>query len=375
MKKYKLLFVIFLIVLVSVFSPLCIYLTVTLGVLSLFTTVFNQHLNKEGIFILLFSISYALMIILKGEVGSVAITASYIICPLAFYSLGQTLTTRIGSQKQFLTMWSLIIICYILPLAIKTINSISAFGIVNVFRTMGSEGEGTLSATLFGLHSSIGIAAISILFCTIKEIKWQKIALNICFLLSLLTIIHLINRTGLIVLACVVIVCIIYKVRNNPKKIIMFSLLLGVIFFAVEHLGLISKDIVKAYEAREEFSSYNANSIGGRTELWGNALKLIFTDPLGFTNERYAHNLWLDIARISGIIPLIFFLIASFKNYLGVYRYMIRGDSLVPFMLGLNVATFLSAFVEPVIEGSFLYFYILMFLWGCNRRLLYKQFR
>lgn len=373
--KNKFLFVLLILVLITALLPVNIYVTVIFSVLVLLLGFSSRYIDGTFAFLMLFSVFYSLIIFLNGEVVSVANTISYVISPVAFYTLGKLFTDKVDSKQKYIAMWTIIIACYIFPLGYKTLYSISEFGVVNIYRMLGGEGDEALAATLYGLHASVGLSAISILFCKIKGIGWQKFILLICTSLSLLCVVHLVNRAGLVVLACTIFVCVLYNIKIKPYNILIFCFLFGFLFFVVDKVGLIGEDVLSAYQSRELAAGADASSMGGRVDLWFNALKHLFTDPMGFKSiSHFAHNLWLDIARVSGIIPFIFFLFATINNYSGLYRYIKRGDTIVPFILGLNVALFLSSFVEPVIEGSFLYFYILLFLWGCNRRLLYKQF-
>jgi hypothetical protein len=48
---------------------------------------------------------------------------------------------------------------------------------------------------------------------------------------------------------------------------------------------------------------------------------------------------------------------------------------ITPLLLGLNVVMFLTACVEPMIGGSALYFYLFMFLWGCNNEICREKIK
>ena len=102
---------------------------------------------------------------------------------------------------------------------------------------------------------------------------------------------------------------------------------------------------------------------------WGVGLQNIFRFPFGWDVEEpqygYAHNLWIDIARVSGIIPFVFFLIVTFMSYYKLLKMLMLKDmAITPLILGLHICFFLSLFVEPVIEALPLYFYLYLMLWG-----------
>lgn len=81
--------------------------------------------------------------------------------------------------------------------------------------------------------------------------------------------------------------------------------------------------------------------------------------------------MWLDIARVAGLLAFIPFLIATIlhgKNLLKLFRnrYITNFTAII---ISINVAMLLSSFVEPVIEGSLLLFCILMMIWGITKSL------
>lgn len=58
----------------------------------------------------------------------------------------------------------------------------------------------------------------------------------------------------------------------------------------------------------------------------------------------------------------------SVRNYQFTYRlFKMEGNPLVGFIVGLNVCMFLSAFMEPVLEGVSTYFYLMCMMWGIQR--------
>ncbi len=374
--KRKILFFFLIVILLLSFGRINIYLVILLGVGTYIMLPIRKYWDNIAILLLVFSLFYSVTLVLDDRVDSWANVISYLLCPIAFYRLGQYFTQCTRTKERFLSLWVILIFCYTLPLAFQTLNSISEVGLVNLYRTMGSEGEdNALNATLYGLHASIGLAGISVLFCKRSNIRWQKIILSICTVLSLLTVIHLVNRTGLVVLIACLCVCIFYSKRNKPKFLLGYIAIIAIFVIVAIASGVINEDIVEAYMYREERSEETETTdAGGRVPLWTNALEHLFTHPLGFPKERFAHNLWLDVARVSGLLPFFMFMIASIKNYIYLYRIYRRDEyEITPFVLGLNVVMFLSSFVEPVIEGSALYFYLFMFLWGCNKVICYRK--
>jgi hypothetical protein len=135
----------------------------------------------------------------------------------------------------------------------------------------------------------------------------------------------------------------------------------------------VDQSVLDAYAQREENSAYDASSMGGRSDMWLSAIGSLFTSPFGWEPVGYtfAHNMWLDIARMAGLLAFIPFLIATIlhgKNLLKLFhnRYITNFTAII---ISINVAMLFSSFTEPVIEGSLLFFCILMMIWGITKSL------
>lgn len=375
--KDKVLLFLLLTILIFSLNPNVVYLIALFGFLTYLFLPSQKYWDKTSLWLMLFSVFYCLIIYLNDNIGSVFEFFTYIICPIGFYRTGQYFTEKVNSPKMFLMIWSIIIFCYSIPLSFDTFDSINRIGIVNPFRTMGSEGNSyKLSATLYGLHASLGLSAVSIFFSTLNDTKYFKVLYIFAGIVSLLTVIHLVNRTGLVVVTICLIGCMLYIGVMNKKHLIFSIVSVCILYYILIYGDFIDSTILDAYLDREENAIGSSTlEVGGRSSLWLNAIENIISNPFGFHKEKYSHNLWLDIARVAGILPFICFLLASLLNYKSLYK-IIKGQesAITPILLSINIAMFLSSFVEPVIEGSSLYFYLLMFLWGCNERIMYTNY-
>ena len=137
-------------------------------------------------------------------------------------------------------------------------------------------------------------------------------------------------------------------------------------------LQLISPEVFDAYSYRNEESGD-----GGRRDKWLLGLQYVIKYPLGWitegTQSGYVHNLWLDIARVSGIFPFILFLMATWLSYCKFFKlWRLNNMTIFPLLLGMNICFLLSSMVEPVIEAVPLYFYLYIMMWGIQNRILYS---
>jgi len=235
------------------------------------------------------------------------------------------------------------------------------------------------NATLYGLMASAGIGLIGTVFIK-QQNKWVKMGLILVAALSLLSVIHLVNRTGLVICAACLFVGFALSTRMNVSKMLLILLAFIVVGVFLTESGILGGDVSEAYTDREGDVDSDSTSAGGRTKLWLDAIGNLFVSPLGWKLERYAHNLWLDIARVGGWLAFFPFVKATVSYMMKVKTILRNGgeNGTLMLLLSVNVAMLLNAAVEPVIDGSFSFFSLLMLIWGMtvelNNRLEFKRF-
>ena len=121
-------------------------------------------------------------------------------------------------------------------------------------------------------------------------------------------------------------------------------------------------EIINLYQDRIGDSEQGENTVGGRSQKWELAVKSIVTDPWGWDLSRfgYAHNLWLDVARVSGIfalIPLVLFSVSSIKLFLMSFKRLKQESFLRIFTFVFFIGIGLVFFVEPIMDGMYLLFF------------------
>lgn len=343
-----------------------IYILDLFAISTFFMLPFNKWWNRGTIALLLFSVFYAIMIILGGHMNSVFMTISYLIAPVAFYRFGHFVLSVVhGDEKRFKFL-SYVVLAYLIHLFILNFVDISIVGIVNEDRILlgMSQEEEAMSATLYGLMASVGIGCIATLFATDSKLL-TKIIFLILVVSSMLVVVHLVNRGGLVVFAITLLLSIfIYHWRNKIKlvKTILFILVLA---FSLFYFDVISNDVLMAYNQRHDIQGYETMTAGGRTELWELSIRNMLSHPLGWEQKSYAHNLWLDLARLGGWISLLPFLVASLITFKRIsYTLRFRPSSFAKTLVVLNIALLMASSIEPIIEGSMLFFSLMMMFWG-----------
>lgn len=375
LKKNSFTFILyFLVLFFSLWANYSIYITVLFGFYVIFKVNILKYQDVTSLCLLFFSLIYCSLYIYN--VVSWTIFISYLLCPTMFYLFGKYIIDKLCNIDNIIIFWCFSILAFSAILYLSALIDINQIGFINVtrhFDIYGAENNTSLSATLYGMIASLGLMGLPYFFVKQNSniIKYTYLSLS---LLSLITVIHLVNRTGLVVFVGCFVAMSCYIFRKKIPTLIFTYVIIAIIIVLLIHTGIIDQSIVEAYQNRD-VDNGSVNSAGGRTDLWSLALNNLFKYPFGWldTGGAYSHNLWLDIARVSGIIPFTIFLVVSISIYRKLFKLlMVKEEDIVSLFIGLHICFFLTSFVEPVIEAIPLYFYLYMMLWGMQNRLLIR---
>lgn len=357
-----------------------IYLILIFCLVASIYVPFTKIKDGINIWIILFSIIYALVVHLVISVESYALLISYIISPIIFYLCGRYFVTCYNSASQIITFLVISIALLCSMTYYFTVVDIQDVGIVNITRVFEDD-KNALAATLYGLAVSLGFAGVTVFFLN-KEIgKLNSILLLSCLLLSVLAVVHLVNRTGLAVLLGCFAVCILYSLKGQKGKAFAGIIVVVAIVLYLFINGFIDEKVIDAYISRDSGGGAISGA-GGRSFRWLDAIQKLWIYPTGwyndvFTYRAYVHNLWLDIARVSGVFAFLCFMIVTIRALINLLDLMrnTKSNALVLLIVTLNASFFLSSFVEPVIEGFPLYFYMYLLLWGIQKQVYVDRLR
>ena len=332
------------------------------------TLCFVPHikvLNNSSLYAFLFGMSYSIFACLNDEISDFSSFLLFLIPPFFFFVYGKSISNDLLKKNHLLDFY--IITSLLFGIAVYSGVLLNIFGsgqIVNFRRELlvgNNENVDVTSATLIGLNVSLGFAALPIAcFCKINIIR--RLFCVFLFLLSFMTTIHLINRTGLIVIFVTFLVVYFYKNRGNYLKFTFFIVLAILILVLSSKCGFIDADIIDAYNQRSD----DLSSGGGRFYQWLDGAFKLFTDPLGYKLKNssqslaYVHNLWLDVARTSGIVPFFFLsliTIRMIKQIIVVAREMNNNSCI---LIAIFSAVILSVAVEPVMDGFPIFLYVFL---------------
>lgn len=365
--KHYMLLVLFFTTLITSMWGNNIYILFSVAVASILFTPSRKGWDATAVLLLSFSILYNLISYTNGRgFGSGFLFLTLLIAPLGMYKFGQWVLLWLKDEKKRITFLYFTVLLYLLPLFSATAQDIAIVGFVNPARVffldmLNDEG---LAATLYGLMSSVGIGFIALLF--VRSITLKKRLIYILLsILSMIVVIHLVNRTGLVIFGVCTVFAAAYYTGMKMSKIlpvIFLVLLLGVIIF---YSGIINDDVIGAYSYRTDNETYGTNDLGGRTERWTLAIEDMMENPFGWNSTYHAHNLWLDIAKFGGWPTFIVFVIATI-TFLRRAIYLVRRKATTFSLLALTMllSMTMNAAVEPVIEGSMLFFSLYIMMWG-----------
>lgn len=247
---------------------------------------------------------------------------------------------------------------------------------MNYFANVGTTNRGLLidfwsgsywSATGSGFLNTM-IFSLLIYFFILEERKWAKISAMILTLVCALYVLMLGNRTQIVILIAVAIgIGTIYLIeRGNWDSvarafigccsiIVTFTVCYYFNWFGLSDLIDNSNLMSRFVEAREMNRSNSARI----TQLIA-GLKNLYQHPFGRQKAQgYYHNMWLDISRIAGIIPMIFMLIyngITFRNVVSMFRDKQIDIGTRYVMLSVYMGCLLNFFVEPILEGLVRFF-------------------
>ena len=367
----KILFLLFVLVLYNSILVGTSYYTMAFCVMAMITIPVRKYIDKQAAWLIAFSILYSLMLVML-DISSSHIPL-YLSAPLLFYCYGMYVVDNLQSRKAILEFVAIVVFFFSLVTYYTCIIDIGSIGLINPSRTMGRSGveDAEMAATLYGLNVSLGLACLfGFLSIEKKERTLLHYLLPISFALSLLTTVHLVNRTGLVLVCFSLIIFLFYSKKSSKATWIIL------IFVAALFAYLSTKSdfasILDAYTSRGEVEGHGLSDAGSRTEKWMDALSRLFSSPFGWykdINYTFTHNMWLDVARLTGFIPFIAIVCATivgFKDTLHLYR--IKNDYLVLTLISIQIVFFLECFVEPVMEGFDLYFYLMCMFFGIQRQ-------
>lgn len=341
--------------------------------------------TENSVMCLTFGVVFALAYKSHTDIP-LSVFVMYLLFPFISYQSGQFIFKRFRSVDSFSILFIILAVCigfYTIFLCIK--DFFDTGQIVNVTRSIGidedvwekdAEAIG-IGATNMGVYVSL-LLGIFGLVCVKADNSSERIVRTLAVfgaVLGFYVTIHLLNRTGLLLMM----ISVLIGFTRPPLSAAKIGVGLLVILVAASLLSIVvqSNEIVQkaieGYAARNDVVGYGIASAGGRTDRWAAAFEQIPTIPLGAPQldfpgiATYAHNLFLDTFIIggwaSGILMII--MMARFiMNSVAVLTKSRLNRFTKAFFLMIVVVMILQCMVEPILQSSFPYFCLLLFFWA-----------
>jgi hypothetical protein len=376
-REFLLLFILLIFLINPYFKGVYICYILAFYFLTLKFRFFITNLDKKGILLLLFSISYSIIYSFNTE-EDIAFIALYAISPITFYFIGKYFSTYYPSYKVYYFLFLFLTLGYSLIPAVSIIKHIIENGFT------GSRNLSLLwvnhvdiTATILGAYFTLNMAALGTIFVkktTSFEKRIKFISLG-TFIISLFCVLRVASRTQLAIAGISIFLTLIYLMFKQSFKrnfYILLTIIIVFIFFSKTISNSVYFNILnERNNSTEELMKFN-----GRSDLWLASIENITKNPFGWGNHpnvwvnfetEYSHNLWLDVARLTGIIPLVFLCFFTISCISLVMNTLKLSQSNIFFNISIitSFAGFMTVFfVEPVIEGLYLLFLIFCFYIG-----------
>lgn len=345
--------------------------------ITVYLYLFNLELLDENyFFILMFSVGYSLCIIINGNYPSSSLLLAYFTLPPVFYFLGKYLIKQYpgGSTVYFLLFYTCVLFS-ILPFLANIISiREDGFMTVRTIRLFWMDESDQMNATNIGSYFALNLTMIPLLFIRkVRSMKPYFLLSLFLILIGSISILNMGNRTGLVIMILSLLVFFIISANKITAG-------LFITIFVCVAIYLYSFDIF-GIRTGLEYSTYydrivntGLNEEGSRYVLWKKALSDFLSYPFGYVRNdvkiNYAHNLWLDVVRVSGFIPLIPLLFFTISALINIARVVFnkKNEEFLRFLIaGFGVAFYITFLLEPIMEGFYIMFFVFCFYFGIVR--------
>jgi len=365
-KEFFLLFLL-LVFLIDPFSKgIYVCYIIILFLLSKFSFL-KYKLDGKVFLLLLFSIFYSLFYSIN-PIGGAQMIFIYALAPFAFYITGRYFSMNYSSETILYFLFLFFAIGYSFIPALSIIKHIFENGFASDRNlSLIWDNNYIMSATLIAAHFTLNMSCLGAVFVQ-KTNKFEsriKIIMLVTLIISLFCILRVASRTQLLVTLITFIVSVFYlfpKLPSNRKISLLSAIFISVIVFIAFYFLYSDSVIFNTFNERNDNEQY-VMSGSGRTNIWLMSIGNVFSKPSGWSNlgMGYAHNLWLDVSRVAGILPFLSLIIFTILCISLIYNIIKRSPD--NHFFNITVLTYFVGFmtvffVEPVIEGMLAFFLI-----------------
>lgn len=332
---------------------------------------FMRSLDKSIFWVFLFGATYSLFNALGPNKGAQYLLIQFLFPPV-FYFMGRALILKDLNPREITRVLTLIGILFAIP-GILTVGSVlTSSGFIAEERSVPNFWTGSsMLATNAATYFIFTLVLPGILLTSTKTFKyWHKALLIGIYVITLLCSFRLGSRTLLALTALSMVVgfaqVLVSQSLINNIRYITVSIIVVFLFLRFAPIDMDAEYLSVLGDRLQDGNASSVGTAGNRSQLWSDAIEKMQKYPLGWQSGHFAHNTWLDIARIAGVIPLAIFIVLNFVSF----KFLIRVFDLRPEFRGLTAtftlytfAILLILFGEPIIVGNFyvicMYFFLL----------------
>lgn len=294
----------------------------------------------------------------------------YVLLPILAYTAGWAITESGKAEKMKDHMLALIM-------------GFGAHVALNFFNNIGMQRSQMIdfwsnshrNATALGMLNTFLIVTLLYTLCMEKR-KRVKCILLAMIIVAVLYMFMLGTRTQYLILVLVGILSAVFYFYETSGikgvfKCLRFVVLAVAILLLIYTLNLfdIQTFILKSNLIRRftDGSNLSASDAVRFKSIWIGLKELLLYPLGGRENEFYRHNMWLDVGRVSGIIPFALILSYSISTFLNMWKIFCNESQEIGLrylVFGLYVGIMLNFLVEPIMEGFFDFFLITCVLNG-----------
>ncbi len=333
----------------------------------------GHKLDGKGFLLFIFSIFYSLFYSIN-PIGGVQMVIIYTLAPFTFYTIGRYFSMNYSSKTilYFLFLFFAIGFSFIPALSIIKHIFENGFG-SNRNLSLLWDNNKVISATLIAAHFTLNMSSLGILFVQ-RANRFEnriKLVMLVALIISLFCIFRVASRTQILVMLITFIFSIFYlypKLPSNRKTSLLLTIFISVIAFIVFYFLSSDSVIFNTFNERNEDEKY-VMSGSGRTNIWLMSIGNVFSKPSGWSDSEvgFAHNLWLDVSRVAGILPFLFLCIFTVLCISLIYNIIKKSPenhffniSILTYFIGFMTVFF----VEPIMEGLLTFFLIYCLFMG-----------
>lgn len=200
--------------------------------------------------------------------------------------------------------------------------------------------------------------------------KRQKVLFYFAGLMGVFVCLKTATRSNLLFLALSIVFTILFTLKKmdfsdikiERKKMFLVIAAVLLLLLLADQLVNILQDSALGQRIQNE----NASLENGRFERMYTVFSQLLNYPFGNMPFGHAHNMWLDVARVSGVIPMIFMILYTCGTVISCLKLSVKK---IPMDIRVWAQTiicvmFLTFQIEPVLEGRPYVFMLFCFLAG-----------